>query len=315
MIVQAGASESGTPACRRNRRSGVHRAAATSRPARRSTPTSRAGCRKLGRNPEHMKIMPACFVVVGDTVEEAQSEARQARQPGRTTPTRSPRCRSRSAHDASKFDPDGPLPDESPRATPRKSGRERAIALGKRENLTVRQLAQRIGGYSAASPWSARRRPSPTRWRSGSTTKALSDGFTIHVPVSARRARRFLSRGVVPELQRRGLFRTRIRGQDAAREPRPAAAGATASSIAASPSRRNNMSEIENFHAHVYYDAPTRAQALQALRSRRTKVRRQGRADARQSGRPASARQLPAHHRQGAVHRRGVVAGAQPQAA
>jgi aromatic ring-cleaving dioxygenase len=27
-------------------------------------------------------------------------------------------------------------------------------------------------------------------------------------------------------------------------------------------SRPNDMSEIENFHAHVYYDAPTRAQAL-----------------------------------------------------
>src|SRR5471032_1819103 len=29
---------------------------------------------KVGRNPEHMKILPACFVVVGDTVEEARQK-------------------------------------------------------------------------------------------------------------------------------------------------------------------------------------------------------------------------------------------------
>ena len=50
-------------------------------------------------------------------------------------------------HDASRFDPDAPLPD-IPDSNASKSGRDRAIALGKRENLTVRQLAQRLGGYS-----------------------------------------------------------------------------------------------------------------------------------------------------------------------
>ncbi len=49
--------------------------------------------------------------------------------------------------DASKFDPDGPLP-EIPDSNASKSGRERAIAAAKRDNLTVRQLAQRMGGYS-----------------------------------------------------------------------------------------------------------------------------------------------------------------------
>ncbi len=48
------------------------------------------------------------------------------------------------------FDPDAPLPD-LPESNQSKSGRERAIALGQRENLTVRQLAQRFGGYSGNS--------------------------------------------------------------------------------------------------------------------------------------------------------------------
>jgi alkanesulfonate monooxygenase SsuD/methylene tetrahydromethanopterin reductase-like flavin-dependent oxidoreductase (luciferase family) len=29
---------------------------------------------KLGRSREHLKILPACFVVTGDTVEEAQAK-------------------------------------------------------------------------------------------------------------------------------------------------------------------------------------------------------------------------------------------------
>src|SRR5258708_11924954 len=48
--------------------------------------------------------------------------------------------------DARKFDPDGPLP-EIPETNQSKRGRERVIALSKRENLTVRQIAGRLGGY------------------------------------------------------------------------------------------------------------------------------------------------------------------------
>jgi alkanesulfonate monooxygenase len=49
-------------------------------------------------------------------------------------------------HDASKFDPDGPLPP-IPESNASKSGRDRLVELAARENLTVRQLAQRVGGF------------------------------------------------------------------------------------------------------------------------------------------------------------------------
>ena len=52
---------------------------------------------KAGRARDHMKIMPACFVVVGDTRRGSAREAREARQPRAITTTPSPRCRSRSA--------------------------------------------------------------------------------------------------------------------------------------------------------------------------------------------------------------------------
>ena len=51
-----------------------------------------------------------------------------------------------------------------------------------------------------------------------------SDGFTLQFPYLPGGLDDFCNQ-VVPELQRRGLFRKRIRRHDAARESRPAAAG------------------------------------------------------------------------------------------
>jgi hypothetical protein len=48
--------------------------------------------------------------------------------------------------DAPRSDPDGPLGD-IPETNASKSGRERAVALAHRKNVTVRQLGQRPGGY------------------------------------------------------------------------------------------------------------------------------------------------------------------------
>ena len=48
--------------------------------------------------------------------------------------------------DASQFDLDGPLP-EIPESNASKSGREWVIERARRDNLTVRQLAQIAGGY------------------------------------------------------------------------------------------------------------------------------------------------------------------------
>ena len=82
-------------------------------------------------------------------------------------------------HDASKFDPDGPLPD-IPESNASKSGQQRAIDLAKRENLTVRQLAQRLGGHSGlamvGTPVTIAEEMEEWLMTEG------SDGFTIQFP-------------------------------------------------------------------------------------------------------------------------------------
>ena len=58
--------------------------------------------------------------------------------------------------DASVFDLDGRLP-EIPESNASKSGRERVIERARRDNLTVRQLAQIAGSYGGLAMVGTRR--------------------------------------------------------------------------------------------------------------------------------------------------------------
>src|SRR5262249_27033561 len=112
-------------------------------------------------------------------------------------------------HDASGFDPDGPLP-EIPESNASKSGRQRAIDLAQRENLTVRQLAQRLGGDSGLAMVGTPQTIADEmeQW----LTTEGSDGFTIMFPYLPGGLDDFVDR-VVPELQQRGLFRSDYEGK------------------------------------------------------------------------------------------------------
>jgi FMN-dependent oxidoreductase (nitrilotriacetate monooxygenase family) len=167
----------------------------------------KARAEKVGRNGDHIKILPACFVVIGDSVEEAK-EKRAILDSLVHADSAIASLSIALGHDASKFDPDGPLPD-IPESNASKSGRERAIRLAKRENLTVRQLAQRLGGYSGAAMVGTPETIADEmeEWLE---TRG-SDGFTVmfsHLPGGLDD---FCDR-VVPELQRRGLFRRAYEG-------------------------------------------------------------------------------------------------------
>jgi len=151
--------------------------------------------------------MPACFVVIGDTVEEAK--AKRAKLDSLVDYANSIASLSIAlGHDAATFDPDGPLPD-IPESNASKSGRERAIALARRENLTVRQLAQRLGGYSGLAMVGTAKTIADEMEEWIETD--ASDGFTIMFPYLPGGLDDFCDR-VVPELQRRGLYRRDYEG-------------------------------------------------------------------------------------------------------
>jgi alkanesulfonate monooxygenase len=206
VIVQAGASDSGRQLAAETAEA-VFTAQSSLAVGREFYADVKGRMEKIGRDPEHMKILPACFVVVGDTVEQAKEK--RAKLDSLVNYANAIASLSIAlGHDASKFDPDGPLPD-IPESNASKSGRERAIALAKRENLTVRQLAQRLGGFQglAMVGTPATIADEMQEWLE---TRG-SDGFTVMFPYLPGGLDDFVDR-VVPELQRRGIFRREYEG-------------------------------------------------------------------------------------------------------
>jgi alkanesulfonate monooxygenase len=110
--------------------------------------------------------------------------------------------------DASKFELDGPLP-ETPETNASKSGRARVIRMAEEEKLTVRQLAQRMGGFSGLALVGTAETIAD-EMEEWIETEA-SDGFTIMFPFLPEGLDLFVDR-VTPELQRRGLLRRDYEG-------------------------------------------------------------------------------------------------------
>ena len=163
---------------------------------------------KIGCNPDHLKIMPGCMIIVGDTVEEAK--AKRAKLDSLVHEESAIASLSITLGvDASKFDPDGPLPDDMPESNATKSGRDRAVLLAEREGLNVRQLAQRLGGYSGLAMVGTPETIADEmeEWLE---TRG-SDGFTVMFPYLPQGLDDVVDR-VIPEIQRRGLFRTEYEG-------------------------------------------------------------------------------------------------------
>jgi FMN-dependent oxidoreductase (nitrilotriacetate monooxygenase family) len=207
VIIQAGASEAG-------RQLAAETAEAVFT-AQSSLPVGQAFYRdvkaraeKAGRSRDHIKILPGCFVIVGDSVEEAK--AKRAKLDSLVHYANAIGSLSIAlGHDASKFDPDGPLP-EIPESNASQSGRQRAIDLARRENLTVRQLAQRLGGFSGLAMVGTPKTIADEMQEWLETEG--SDGFTIQLPYLPEGLDDFVDR-VVPELQRRGIFRREYEGK------------------------------------------------------------------------------------------------------
>ena len=162
---------------------------------------------RLGRDRDHLKILPGAFVVVGDSDESARDklallDSRVHYDSGIASLSIA------LGHDASRFDPDGPLP-EIPETNASQSARQRVVDLATRDHLTVRQLASRLGGYAGLKFVGTAKRIADQmeQW----LAEEGSDGFNVMFP--------FLPAGlddvvdqVVPELQRRGIFRREYEG-------------------------------------------------------------------------------------------------------
>ena len=113
------------------------------------------------------------------------------------------------AMDMSAYDVDGPVP-ELPPSTVRSSRASLMIDLARRDNLTIRQLYTRIAGgrgHYQIHGTPATIADTLEEW----LTTGAADGFNIMPPVLPQSLDDFVEM-VIPELQRRGLFRTAYEG-------------------------------------------------------------------------------------------------------
>jgi alkanesulfonate monooxygenase len=207
VIVQAGASDAGRQLAAETAEM-VFAAGGPIADARAFYADVKGRAVKIGRNPDHIKILPGAFVVVGDTLDEAKEK--RARLDSLVNYDSSIAAVSMALGvDARQFDPDKPLPDDIPETEASKSGRDRVIELGRRENLTVRQIAGRLGGYGGLGMLGT---PSmiADQMEEWLLTEAC-DGFNVMFPYLPGGLDDFVDK-VVPELQRRGLFRTEYEG-------------------------------------------------------------------------------------------------------
>jgi FMN-dependent oxidoreductase (nitrilotriacetate monooxygenase family) len=207
VIVQAGSSEAGRQIAAETAEA-VFTSQGTLAEGQRFYADVKGRMEKLGRARDDLKILPGAFVVVGDTL----AEAKRKRALLDSLVHYDSAIASLSialGHDASGFDPDAMLPD-IPESNASQSGRERTIALAKRENLTVRQLAQRLGGYAglAMVGTPAMIADEMEEW----LVTGGSDGFNVMFPYLPGGLDDFVDQ-VVPELQRRGIFRREYEGK------------------------------------------------------------------------------------------------------
>ena len=206
VIVQAGASEAGKQLAAETAEV-IFGAESTLAAGQRFYADVKGRMPACGRDPDHLKILPAAFVVVGDTVADA--EAKRAHLDSLVHYDSGIRSLSITLdYDVSGFDPDGPLPD-IPEGNASKSSRDRMVEFAREKNLTIRQLAAKAGSYAGLAFVGTAQTIADQmeEW----LEERGSDGFNIMFPWLPGGLEDFATQ-VVPELQRRGLFRREYEG-------------------------------------------------------------------------------------------------------
>ena len=176
----------------------------------------------FGRNPAHALVMPGVLPIVGRTRQEAQDKYDLLQSLIHTEAGLLQISRTMGV-DLTGVDPDKPLPEMDVATLPQ----SRAVGIyeqSKRENMTVRETYEKLvvsKGHRQLIGTASDIADSFQEW----FEQGGADGFNIMPPYMPGGLDDFVEL-VVPELQRRGLFRTRYEGhmlRDNLGLPRPAA--------------------------------------------------------------------------------------------
>lgn len=207
--VQAGSSDAGRSLAARSAEV-VFTAQQTLEEARGFYADLKGRTAAAGRSPDDMKIMPGFFPVIGRTESEARENYERLQSLVDPVVGLATLATTLGEADLSGLPLDGPLPD-LPEANGPKSRRQLVIDLARRENLSIRDLYLRVvgaRGHRTVVGTPAQIADELEAWFTGGG----ADGFNIMAPHLPRGLADFVDL-VIPELQRRGLFRTEYEGR------------------------------------------------------------------------------------------------------
>jgi FMN-dependent oxidoreductase (nitrilotriacetate monooxygenase family) len=208
LLVQAGSSETGKEYAARFAEA-VFTAQQTFDEGKAFFDDVKSRLARYGRRPEQIKILPGISPILGSTESEARQ--READLNGLINPAYGLRQLSTLLdHDLFGYDLDGPLPELGSHTEGNQSRFELVTSLARRENLTIRQLIERLAGGRGHRVFAG----TPNQvadeieyW----FTEGAADGFNI-MPATLPGGLTDFVEQVVPVLQHRGLFRTDYTG-------------------------------------------------------------------------------------------------------
>jgi FMN-dependent oxidoreductase (nitrilotriacetate monooxygenase family) len=163
-----------------------------------------------GRSPDAMKIMPGLSAIVGRTEAEAEEKYQELQSLIHPVVAREILSTVLGGIDLTPYPFDGPFPQSLPMSNASQSTFQYVLDIARRESLTVRQVAMRVAGARGKSVV----RGSPTQIADHMEDWFRTDGcdgFNVMPPYLPGGLDDFVTL-VVPELQRRGLFRTEYQG-------------------------------------------------------------------------------------------------------
>jgi len=165
---------------------------------------------KYGRNPSDLRIMPGFVPVVRRT--EAEAKEHYLELQSLVTDQQAIQAISRLAGglDLTKFPIDGPLP-ELPPSNAAVARQKMLIDLARRENLSIRQVGRRFAeGQGHRIVWGTPQMLADDmqQWLEAEAC----DGFCMLFPYFPRGIEDFVNL-VIPELQKRGIFRKEYAGK------------------------------------------------------------------------------------------------------
>jgi FMN-dependent oxidoreductase (nitrilotriacetate monooxygenase family) len=210
VIIQAGASETGQQLAAQTAEV-IFTAWQTLKEAQLFYKNVKSLLASNGRSPDCLKIMPGIFPVIGATEDEAREKEAQLQE--LVLPAVGLSMLSVSLNvDLSKYPLDGPLP-ELPNLDHINGGKSRFTLvsdMAKREGLTIRQLINRVTGARGHRTIYGTPIQIADQLEEWFVNQAC-DGFNIMPPYLPGGLEEFVNL-VVPELQRRGLYRTEYTG-------------------------------------------------------------------------------------------------------